>query len=93
MALQREETPKEDGESDDEYRQRLYVLAHPAFEAYMARQHVWYVAEQERRARRDAELDAKARAALRQVHSQTVRQELNSSSQTKLRKAKQRYAS
>jgi hypothetical protein len=39
MAVARNDNPKLPGEPDDDYRQRLYEIARPAFEAYMASTH------------------------------------------------------
>lgn len=45
MAAERERTIKEPGELDEDYKQRLYTLARPAFEQYMAQEHAKLMVE------------------------------------------------
>jgi hypothetical protein len=46
MAAERAHNPKAWFESDEEYKQRLYQLARPAFESYMAEEHAKLMIEQ-----------------------------------------------
>jgi len=45
MARERAHNPKQPAEPEEMYKQRLYQLARPAFEAYMAEKHAAFVLE------------------------------------------------
>ncbi len=91
MAEVRDYLPKLDGETDDDYRQRLHDIAHPLFTKYMDAQQAKWHAEQTKRARREEILEARYRASLRPVQNVTVHQERASSKQAKLNRNRERY--
>jgi hypothetical protein len=87
MAAVREITPKQPGESDDDYKDRLYTIARPAFEQFMARQRQTLLMTGQ----------ATASAGFRpgtqpEPYTVPVSQELRSDRQTKLNRMKERYA-
>jgi hypothetical protein len=95
MSEVREYLPEIAGESYEEYRQRLYEIAHPLFTRYMDGIQAKWHREQARQARQlviDAKVEAWHLASLGPIYKPlTVQQELSHSKQTKLRKAKERY--